>query len=535
MYPLGVNGVMLSSKFPVIFEVSTDLYFKSVIDKLVSENKLTNIINGLPDGVSTNTYRKILNDIPRKKIPDSVIFNPVDTYEWRIFTADEQRSRIDYKITNYYGNTVIPIEDRPNTETYHVKVPVIDIPDKLGKYWVKSENTFLSNNKFYNPDYDLIQKDGYKQLEYSTGLEIDNFSLDGQITARPFHRRFTIVKKLDPLVLPIQIKFKVENHHYTKPAVRGVEPQIKYKSSWYEVVNGTNPFMFNLGLYRSVRDYHGLFELFTPDYNDKDFTNFTQENSDGTINGFNVDIREASNYYFSDRYNKNTPINSLFPQTDKHIYEFIYPREYGLKGIKFKDVLLDYKIDSFTKPSGKGEVTYDRFRVKLPRPMDANIEIVKERSSWEYNKRKIVLLSKAGWINSGSDIWGNSPVATGYDVAGELPPNIEVTSGGTLLSPNTGNDKYLGYYFSIKTDKMDKLGIRVTRNPMQTLLREELDDSKFKIKITMESDDEHFIHHVFIQDYHPASVARASTHRDERNRWSIYVNSIDIEIEFYMK
>lgn len=550
MYPLGVNSLNRMWKFPIIFDIRTELHYKGLSDRLMSEGKISRPLNVLPvfdtelpwktteDKLYTQ-YTKIENDIPYRKLPAEKTLKLTESYEWRQYTKPEL--------------TWLNLTE--NKETFIPFIDVASIPNKISKYWVRRSFGETNDTTLFHPDYNLVNNGNYKDIRI---IGIDKYDgLMGAYDAASIKTsRFEIFNKLPELELPIVIQFSKLNrsfehweHYETRDngEIRYFKFHVEYVESKHRFESGTRPFFINLGRHLGTEDFAtGALKYKYLGYGN---TRDTQ-----TVPNHQAELMNSGITYFPIRNNNNqdwTPKGTIQYYTDhtigpiydmlakRFVYEFIFPREYGLKGIKFHDILHDYKIDSFTKPTGKGTVTYDRFRVKLAYPVDSKIEITKEPTTWAFNGAKIRLKSRSGWLNSGGDNWGNSPVAEGGDVLSPLPSGMQLISAGRAISRNVGTDKWLGYYFSFNWPFSDKVGIRLSQKPKETLLRENVADPNFAIdisisKLTTGNLGEKVVY-IFIKDYNPASVARASTHRNAKNRWSIYINSIEFELELYLK
>lgn len=518
MYPLGVNTILRVGKFPIIFKTNTNIQVNGLINKLVDEGQINfpkqNVIE---DKIRTD-YTKIENDIPYKKIPINKTVKLTENYEWRNPTEQE----------------AMYLQKNINVLTYFPIVDIVDIPDKLGKYWVRANHDELAGLRPYHPDYQLIQQNGYKTLRLSSmAAKDDVIKLD--FIPHVLTYRFEILNKLPALELPILIEFirhdrRFEYYHqyvnggYYKALEAYQEIKHNYKS-------GTHPFFFNLGrlvdssFYRTTSLESGIF--WSQRAPSEEYAN--EHNRKLLAQGLTWNVINTG------LYNVEEP---RLLKKQRFMYDFIYPREYGLKGIKFHDVVHSYTIDSFTKPTGKGEVIYDRFRVQLAYPMNSTMEITKEPTSWAFNKSRYVLKTAAGWVNSGSDKWGNSPIAEGGQITPSLPPGMELILARRAVAANTGSDKWLGYWFLFKWPFGNKVGVRMTRKPTTTLLRENVADPNFKVEIMYNPrgyEDTYPNIAIILKDYNPASVSRASTHRNSKNRWSIYIHPVDFEIELYLK
>lgn len=548
MYPLGVNSVYHSSgKFPVIFDISSELHYKGLSDELVSEghlkvplnvNSLGNTIEwgSLEDKIHT-TYTKIENDIPYRKIPTEKIVKLSTNKTWRAFNEHELRV----------------LHKTEPEESFFPIIDVVSIPDKVGKYWIKvlDKKSGKIASKYSQPNYDVVTTNGgYKELRITLLPHLENPNGTFEVpTTTQWH--IEVYNKLPPLELPITIQFtkrvrefwfyKLLQFHPKYSTGNTSKPYTKwgilYHEVTHEITHGNRPFFFNIGTYRTHEDYiTGAFKNKPRNVNIVDWIS----DIDVINNHNNPLIEQGLVFEFSDQNDWQSNTNAQIQEKlkKKFIYEFCYPREYGLKGIRFHDIVHEYKIDSFSKPTGNGNVIYDRFRVKLAYPLTSKIEITTEPTSWVLNRTKFRLRSKPGWLNSGSDQWGQSPVAEGADIIGQLPPGMDFVVAYRELSKNISSDKWIGYYFLFRNPFGNRIGLRMSQKPTTTLLNENVDDPNFKIQVDYNDffgDEKYPLIGILIKDYNPSAVARASTHRNASNRWSIYLHPIEFEMEVYLK
>lgn len=606
MYPLGVNTVFRkSNKFPIIFDVRTEINYKGLSDLCMSSGAIPFAMNefryitlaqeverggimmphsvrNAPRAIINNwytdanlirfDYTKIQNDIPLRPLPPTKQVPTTANYEWRAFNTEEQRNRyvdhlmdntLSIKMEEYILRRRAIVAGSPlleNFDTHHAIAPVTDIPDKIGKYWIKMYPVGHQPFLMYTPNYELRQNGEFKTLTLNHSEDFLNDSRrlrQSSHNPKVFNIRYEVYNKLPPLELPIQIRFRRVDQGYNvwewnSSGNNYRRISLYAQESVHDYPSGTHPFYLNLGFTRERKHY---WTWYTDLIESNEFTNDVN-----TVIAHNNDILSKGLYISRD---DNLIANQWWSGNEvrfhiklRFIYEFSYPREYGLRGIKFLDMVHEYKIDSFTKPTGNGTVTYDRFRVQLAYPMDSLIEITKEPTSWTWNRHKVRLRTNEGWVNSGSDGWGNSPIAQGHTVIGELPAGFRILESYRTLSPNTGTDKWIGYQFLVAWPYGDKVGIRMTQKPTSTLFRENVTDPNFSLRFAhwagrdpnwagltdpnMRNKEYNLNPHlsyavITIRDYNPQVVQLASQHRNASNRWSAYIYPIEFEMEFYLK